>query len=213
MTREETLRVLYIIKSTYPQHYKNFTDHESRAMLDAWTAVLADYDYKTVCTGLKSYMANEVNGFPPSPGQVIDHITKLKTNPEDRISEGEAWRLCYKAICNSIYCAAEEFNKLPDIVQSAVGSPEVLRQWAQIDMDSVEVIHSNFLRAFRIAQERKTEELKMPESVRQFLLGFADRLAIDKKDESEGTDESERSGNADTEDQTDTDGTAGTNAE
>ena len=193
MTREETLRVLYIVKSTYPQHYRNFSDHESRAMLDTWAAMFADYDYKTVCAGLKTFLANEVQGFPPSPGQIIDQIAKLKAKPEDRISEGEAWRLVYRAICNGIYGAAEEFAKLPEIVQRAVGAPEVIRQWAQQDMDSIEVTHSNFLRAFRVAQDRKKEETKMPESVRQFLLGFADRLAIDRADDKaeEKTEEAE----------------------
>lgn len=193
MTKKEVLEVVYYFRAMFPHCYKGLTDDESRALLAVWFDQLEQYDHKTVWAAVKTYAATTKKEFPPLPSDIIDQITKLTAKPGDKISEGEAWQLCYKAICNSIYCSSEEFEKLPEIIQRAVGSPEVLNQWAQIDMDSIEVIHSNFLRAFRIEQERKTEEQKLPESVRQFLLDFADRLAIDRKDESEGSKSNERS--------------------
>lgn len=213
MTKKEVLEVVYYFRAMFPHCYKGMTDNESRALLSVWFDQLEQYDAKTVWAAVKTYAATTRKEFPPLPSDIIDQITKLTAKPGDKISEGEAWQLCYKAICNSIYCSSEEFAKLPETVRRAVGSPEVLNQWAQIDIDSIEVIHSNFLRAFRIEQERKTEELKMPESVRQFLLEFSDRLAIDKKDEREETDGSERRTNADTENKKHTDGTGSNNAE
>ena len=180
MTKEETVKIMRILTAAYPQHYKALDDRESRALLEVWAAVLADYTYEIVSGGIKAFLANDKKGYPPSPGQVIDYITK-STNTADEINEGEAWGMVYKAICNSIYNAGEEFAKLPEVIQRAVGSAEVLRQWAVEDVDALNVTQSNFLRAFRSAQERQTEERKMPQSVKELADKLAGRLAIEQQ--------------------------------
>lgn len=174
MNKDETLKICFILQSAYPQHYDRFGDHERRAMSEIWNAVLADYDYQTVCAGVKAYIANDVKGFPPSPGQIIDHIHKLTERPENRLTESQAWALVYKALCNGLYGAEKEFEKLPPIVQRAVGSPDVLRQWAQ--EENVSVTQSNFERAYRVTQDRHREEAKLPESVKALAIGLAERL-------------------------------------
>ena len=169
MNKEETLKICFIIQAAYPQQYSNFGDRERRAIQEVWAAVLEDYDYHVVCAGVKAFIANDTKGFPPSPGQIIDCIYKLTEKPENKLNEGEAWRLAYRALCNGIYGAEKEFNKLPPLVQKAVGSPAVLSQWAQEDAQSLSVIQSNFERAFRMAQEHQREEAKMPESVKRLI--------------------------------------------
>ena len=72
MNKEETLKICFILQSAYPQHYEKFGDREKKAMSEIWNAVLADYDYQTVCAGIKAFIATDTKGFPPSPGQVID---------------------------------------------------------------------------------------------------------------------------------------------
>ena len=176
MNKQESSKIIYIIQATYPQSYQRFGEKEMSNMLEAWHSILCDYDYPTACAGLKAYMANDKNGFPPSPGQIIDHIHKLTESREDRLTEGEAWRLVQKAIGNGIYGAEEEFEKLPELVQRTVGSPNVLRTWAQEDVESMSVIQSNFQRAFRTAQERHREDRKMPESVRALVDNLTGKL-------------------------------------
>ena len=178
MSKEETLKIIYIVVSVYPQHYKGFSDLNSHRMLEAWNAVLSDYDYQTVSAGLKAYMSNDKNGFPPSPGQIIDQIHKLTQNTEEKLTEAEAWGLVNRAISNGIYGAEEEFDKLPELVQKAVGSPHVIRTWAQEDMDSMSVIQSNFERAYRTVKERHIEEKKLPNSVKALIDTMSDKMMI-----------------------------------
>ena len=169
MNKEETIKVCYIIQAAYPQQYYHFGDQERKAMQEVWRAILEDYDYRVVCAGVKAFIANDTKGFPPTPGQIIDSIHKLTEKPENKLTEGEAWQMAYRALCNGLYGAEKEFAKLPPIVQKAVGSPAVLQQWATDDVHSLSVIQSNFERAFRMAQERQREEAKLPSSVRLFI--------------------------------------------
>lgn len=169
MNKAETLKICYIIQAAYPHHYQSMGDKERQAMQEIWLALMGDYEYGVVCAGVKAFIANDTKGFPPSPGQIIDCIHKLTEKPENKLNEGEAWRLAYRALCNGIYGAEKEFNRLPPLVQKAIGSPAVLTQWAQEDAQSLSVIQSNFERAYRTAQERQKEEEKMPESVKRFL--------------------------------------------
>lgn len=176
MNKQETSKIIYIIQSTYPKAYERFGEKEMSNMLEAWHSILCDYDYTTACAGLKAYMANDTKGFPPVPGQIIDYIHKM--TDQNRITEGEAWQLVRKAIGNGIYNAEAEFAKLPKIVQRTVGSPNVIRTWAQEDMESMSVIQSNFQRSFRTMQERQREEIKMPQSVRALIDKITERLQI-----------------------------------
>ena len=78
----------------------------------------------------------------------------------------EAWALVSRAIQNGQNGAEEEFAKLPEIVQKAVGSPSLLRSWATTDERSIEnVVQSNFMRTYRAELSRKREVQTMPKDV------------------------------------------------
>jgi hypothetical protein len=95
----------------------------------------------------------------------------MSFRPQGRkLSELEAWGMVRKAIRNSIYHSEEEFDKLPKTVQAAVGSHTNLREWAQMDTDTVESVEaSHFVRNFRVAQERENEMTALPENIREQL--------------------------------------------
>ena len=81
-----------------------------------------------------------------------------------------AWALVSRALRNGTYGAEEEFNKLPDDVKRAVGSPEQLHNWATTDEKTVEtVIQSNFMRTYRTVIERKNQTAMLPESIKHTL--------------------------------------------
>lgn len=76
----------------------------------------------------------------------------------NELNELEAWSFVRKALRNSGYHANEEFEKLPPIVRKAVGSPDNLYCWSQMDITSVEnIVQVNFLQVYRMAvnQEEK----------------------------------------------------------
>jgi hypothetical protein len=78
--------------------------------------------------------------------------------------------LVSKALRNGYYGAEQEFEKLPPLVQRAVGQPSNLRQWATTDIDSIEnVIQSNFLRTYRAVLNRDKDKQKLNASLRHQL--------------------------------------------
>ena len=82
----------------------------------------------------------------------------------------EAWALVSNALRNGTYGAVEEFEKLPEIVQKAVGSPENLRNWAQTDVGSVEnVIQSNFIKTYRAELNRKSSISILPDKLKKLM--------------------------------------------
>lgn len=163
MTREEVQDFMAMIQGTYP----NFNPPNKTVAVNAWKLALEDYEEKSVHMAFKMYMQTNTSGFAPAPGQIIDNIHKL-TEPQE-LNEMEAWSLVQKAICNSTYNSVEEFEKLPPLVQKAVGLPNSLREWAMTENLNKEVIMSNFQRAYKIELQRHKELQKIPKNVRALI--------------------------------------------
>ena len=176
MTRSETGKIVAVIKKCFQGYYKDYTVEDLNDMVNIWEMMLGDYSYEEVNAGLTVFIRSDKSGYPPTPGQLIDHIHKLKEKPENRLDEGQAWSLVWKAICDSNYHASERFSELPPLVQRAVGSPEVLKGWAQTDIKDSEFLKNDFQRAYRTAQDRHTEEAKIPESVKVLMENITGHL-------------------------------------
>ena len=106
-----------------------------------------------------------------------------KLNGPRELTKGEAWGTVRKALKNSLYSSVDEFNALPEVVRYAVGSPEMLKSWAQVPLDELEtVIQSNFMRTFR-AKSANIKEIKLlPQAVREKM----DQVMLEGMEKSEG---------------------------
>lgn len=163
MTREETQDFMAMIQGAYP----NFNPPNKTVAVNAWKMALEDYEENKVHLAFKLYMQTDTSGFAPAPGQIIDKIHSLAQPTE--LNEMEAWSLVQKAICNSTYNSVSEFEKLPPLVQKAVGLPDNLQQWAMAENLNKEVAMSNFQRAYKIELQREKELQKMPKAVRDMI--------------------------------------------
>ena len=167
MKDHEIGRLVYAVRGTYPKYYANMGAEDLKGLSMAWALVLGEYDFAIASRAVQLYLTNDTNGFPPSPGQIVDTIHKI-TNP--RIAEmtaTEAWALVRKAIRNGYYGAEEEFAKLPTACQRAIGSPSNLRELAQLDIDQVETVEqSHFIKAYNTQVVRERETAKMPSDIR-----------------------------------------------
>ncbi len=153
--------------------YPNYKPSNLSETVDVWNMMLEEYSYSQISTALKTYVCSDTSGFAPSIGQLINKLHEVQAPQE--LNEMEAWLLVGKALRNGTYGAVEEFNKLPPLVQKAVGSPDNLRNWAQTDSESIEnVVQSNFMRTYRIVVNRAKEYQKMPKDI-QALIENANR--------------------------------------
>lgn len=161
MTRDEVKEIVMVIYSTYP----NWKPDDLKFTVNAWYLMLSEYDYKQVSLALKAYITTDTSGFAPSVGQVINKL-HIIGGPEE-LNEMAAWSLVSNALRNGNYGAEDEFNKLPPLVQKAVGTPSQLRHWSQTNIESIEnVVQSNFMRTYRTVVRREKEFMRLPEEIK-----------------------------------------------
>lgn len=156
MNRNQVIELLSTIQSLYP----NFKVENKTFTVNAWFEMLKDCDYCMIQQGLKVFVKTDKSGFAPSIGQLIDKA-QMSHKPSE-LNELEAWSLVSNALRNGIYKPAEEFTKLPPLVQKAVGSIDNLRHWAESDINTIEtVIQSNFIRTYRAVVSQSNDVYKM----------------------------------------------------
>lgn len=173
MNKQEISKLVTVLMAAYPTYYSKLDKQEMINLVNAWYIVLGDYSYDVGQAGVKMYLSNDTKGFPPSPGQVVDCIYKVKSMAAgDTMSEGEMWDIVYNAIRNSAYNSVEEFNKLPKRCQKLVGSPSILKQYAMMDESELSFVQAQFFKNFRTLSEREKENAKIPSSVMALISGM-----------------------------------------
>lgn len=174
MNRQETLKILAVLRTVYPHSFKN-VDVEST--ISAWERFFAGDPYDEVDAAICSLICSRTAGYSPTVGEVKERLHALRTSSE--LPEDEAWALVSKACRNGLYGYKAEFDKLPPEVQRAVGAPEQLREWAQMDVDTVQsVVASNFMRNYRTRSARAKEMDALPPDVRLAIASVADRMQL-----------------------------------
>ena len=169
MTREDTIKILSVLRGAYPAFYRDITKQEAESTIALWESMFDEEPYELVAAAVKAFISGDGKGFPPAIGQIKERI-RLITQPEE-MTEQEAWSLVSKALRNSTYGSEEEFKKLPPEVQAVVHDPGQLKQWAMSPADEVEtVIASNFQRSFRAKQKATKEYLALPTEVKRLMI-------------------------------------------
>lgn len=68
MTRDETKKILAIIKFTYPNW--KLDESELTSAVDVWWKIFQFDDYKLIEMGLMDYIQQNTSGFAPCPAQI-----------------------------------------------------------------------------------------------------------------------------------------------
>lgn len=182
MTKQETAQIMAILKVAYPSWYRDLGRDEAIATVNLWHEMFADDPAEEVYAAVKALIAVQAEGFPPTIGRVKARLEQLRA-PEGLTADA-AWAMVYKAACNSAHNSQREFASLPPEVQSIVGSPNQLRDWAMMDSSTFNsVVSSNFQRAFRARSEAEREYRMLPGSVRTAIASMADSAALPAFDE------------------------------
>lgn len=177
MTELDAKQVLQICKINWPQSFQKLNAEEMRAMLDLWTEMFKDDSATLVKAAVKTIIAAGNREFAPNVGAIKEQMRKLTAGAEE-MTEAEAWAKIRKAISNGYYGAEQEFEKLPPLCRTVVGSPQQLREWSTMDSETVHsVVSSNVQRAYKTIQQRERESAKVPEDIKaRFSEAFAFRL-------------------------------------
>lgn len=161
MNREEFSKLAFVIKSSYST--SNILEDEES--VSVWYELLKDMDYETCKKAVLRHICT--SKFPPTIAD-IRGASSENAHANDYVAE-EAWNKVYNAIGNSIYNSEEEFNKLPPLIQRAVGSAGNLRELAVADAESVLCEKGRFIRQYNALQKIEKEMDSMPQSVRALI--------------------------------------------
>jgi hypothetical protein len=168
LNKVETKKIMAILWAAYPGFYAKAGDMDKDAAVKLWQECFEEEPYDLVSAAVYALIKTRPNSFPPTIGEVTAQIQRL-TKP-DEMTELEAWNLVAKALRNSFYGAAEEFAKLPPIVQRLVGAPAQLKEWAAMDTKTVQsVVASNFQRSYQTRVKSDKEFQALPPAIREFV--------------------------------------------
>lgn len=162
MGKEEFSILVKAMKAVYAD-VKFIADSDA---FNVWYELLKDIPYELCQAAVHKYMST--NTFPPT----IADIRKIafEVSRPEMMNEAEAWGLVIKAIGNSQYNSMAEFEKLPAACQRAVGRPDSLKEWANMDIDTVNsVIQSNFMRVYRAQCQKEQEYGQLPASTKAMI--------------------------------------------
>lgn len=168
-----------MIEAAYPQ---SKFDNPAETIA-AWHFLLEEYSANVVMAAFQIYVKTNNTGFAPSVSQIIGCMHK--PNEVEQLSEGEAWDLVKRAIQDGNYHAEERFAALPTEIQQAIGSANMIQQWAQTDSDTVNtVVMSNFQRTYRNICERERFNNKVPTQISDLVKGLAEKKSGERMIES-----------------------------
>lgn len=173
MTRRETGIIMDILATAYPRFYAGQDAPDPAKAVALWAEMFAEDDVALVAAAVKALIAADDKGFPPHIGAVKAKLRQI-TGARRELSESEAWNLIAAAVRNSGYEAAQEFAKLPPVLQRIVGSPATLREWACMDSETLHsVVASNVQRSYKAISARERELEMLPGDVRQIVKQLA----------------------------------------
>ena len=109
MTREETIKVLAILKSAYPNSYKNMSEEEANGTVTVWAVQFTDIPVDLVMIAINKIISN--SPFPPAISEVKEKIKSLYW---------EVWEIlnCNKIIRTLTDEQEVKYRKLFDILGS-----------------------------------------------------------------------------------------------
>ena len=162
MTKEQFSLIVKGMKAVYSEP-SFIPDKEA---FEVWYALLSDLDYELANKATQKLMMQSAK--TPRPADIRDMA--MSFNYKDEMSEMEVWGLVAKAIRNGTYNSEEEFKKLPELAQKAIGSSQQLCNWAMDEEYNEGVIQSNFLRSYRVCQQRAKDDAKLPQYIKDFAL-------------------------------------------
>lgn len=165
MTKQETTQILAVLKAAYPAFYKDQTQEELSGAVNIWHGMLSDLSCELITKAIQRIIAT--NKFAPSIAEV--RAAAIGLTATDELSPEEAWTLVNKALRNSTYNSGTEFEKLPEIVQKALGSPSRLKVLSSEDEVFLQTsIAAQFKREYQYWADKAREEALLPESVKQY---------------------------------------------
>lgn len=175
MTRDETVKLLFLINTAYPSSFSGLTTDKMSQTADVWHMILDDVDFMQIQLAFRSYCKTDTSGFAPTPGQLIALIQERKA-PYVSTAD-EAWSKVLLAARDGNYHAEERFNAFDDITKMCVGSASSLSALALLDENTLTaVVRSQFLKEYRRLEEMFRKERRDSADIQKEITDTRNRM-------------------------------------
>lgn len=176
MTAEDTAKIMTLLQAEYPGSFSKLDERQMGLKLELWIREFEQDDFSLVYAAVRLLM-KENREFAPNIGQIRDKMALLLA--PDELDETQAWALVFKACSGSPKGYQYLFDNLPSEVQRSVGSATQLREWGQMDTNTLQsVVASNFMRGFRARKAREKEIAMIPADVREMIQSAANSFRL-----------------------------------
>lgn len=177
MTRQETIKVLSVLKAAYPAFYSKQSKSDLEITVNLWGKALENDSYEVVIVAVQELIFKH-SGFPPDIAAVKRQINDMTLASIGAPTDEELWRLLSETASEyGQYSASKGFRMLPPILQRYLGVPETLFEIAMMDRDTVQsVVKGQFLKQIGSFRERERFENETPEEVKLLFKGAAKSL-------------------------------------
>ncbi len=173
MTKKETLSIINVLMSYYPDVFKGLSDEQTKTFIEIWQKSFEDNEYKEVQAAVMDYIQNTTDSFMPKVGQVKHIINNFRF--ANVPNEMEAFEIMLKARKSyDIYGNPKDgdsYDALPNAIKRAIGGREGFVSIGKLNTDSTQygVEKSNFMRIYKTELERAKQDANRPNWLRNAL--------------------------------------------
>ena len=177
MTTQDSVKILALLKVAYPNAYKGMTEADAKAFAKLWAEIFADLRYELVYHAALELLKTS-RQFPPSPGEVMAHITAMQTVQEE--SDVDLWNLLVGTIRKyGSYSAAKAMDAMPPILQRYVGSTGDFTRLCMLGSDELHTVaKGQFLKQIRVERERERVIANTPPEILALANAAVKRLEL-----------------------------------
>lgn len=157
MTQEETKQILQVLRINYPSTFRNMSANDSQAFLKLWSVSFKDYDYSLVAHAVNDIIQSDIRDFAPNVAQVKKRINQKYIG--NTTEPGHAWEIVVRNAKCDTRAARENFLKLPQNIQKALGGSYMLSDIGYATQKDLQYYRDKFIRAYNEVCEEELNEL------------------------------------------------------
>lgn len=167
MTKQEMVKVFYILRANFDKYYKDLPDTRLKTVMQTWFKAFNNYSYEELEDAVINASLAKQDGFPPSMG-LVNSFLKTPT-----ITALEGWSLVDELANKANYDQRHDkslWEKLPEIVRKAFPF-RVFDSWIRGNAGDTPYVRSMFLKSFGEAKEITERESLLLENNTKLLEG------------------------------------------
>ena len=173
MNKQETLKIINVLMSYYPDTFKGLSDEQTTTFIEIWHKSFSDNTYKEVQSAVLDFIQCSTDRFMPPIGKIKEIINDYRF--ADVPNENEAFEILINARKKyNIYDSPREgdaYDTLPDAIKRAIGNRKGFISIGNLNTDSAQygIEKSNFMRIYKSELDRAKKDASRPEWLRKAL--------------------------------------------